>query len=1095
MENEQMRNRYNFLDWQFGNSQSFIISAQTPVGQMTEVRDRGVSSMLDGEAPLKRWVTLEDGRVLTAAVGDVVFELTPNKRSDLQLIRELIKSAPTPWMAKLELTASGNGTIHGVLTIVSSVLPFSISALALQLTEDIDITKDDLDAFTMPHLDGDDGEVVMMMRSNVQLMAKEGAPETIELISCKRDVLTCRIEQAGDGAQHLRIISYSPKDIHLSSLPSVRFIKLSTFPTLSDDVPERGSDLSGFLPLTSNHLSAWIEYEEKEVEAEKARIKRARPFEPEYISVESVTGAHTILGLKDFAEIYGTWVEVDSGRKAHSLDLVVEVVPPGKKNEDARPIEFEAVEFEVKRGKGFIKLDTREFRGNLPPRGTLRVGDSRGAAKVHERRAAALARLTEGSCPRPRLLEFLVAPRNIPEIRSKDLHYHRRKDGPTLDEQQAKAVIRAAQMPALFLIQGPPGTGKTTVITEIIHELRWRHRNAAGGNSLKVLVSSVQNDAVDNAAKKLGEGDILVDLITKDGDNASALAMAARATEEMKKRLEASNRYNALVELQEHLDALHKLRSRLSSPGSQSLEDMRNLPRKSLDPVRRKELDALARRLEALLEAQDTPARAAPFVAHSVMTDLRGLIERACCFASLDDDNVVDVRACVEGIVNILSTHGEGLPEEVVEALEVFELDAPRFLDRLQDPPSPRDARTWSRMVIELANMDSDGEQDREEQETPPTPLEQWERDAMDWYEGCEEYLLALTRSEGLADQAILGRFIEQINESPELTKKLIEEHAMVRGTTCQKAANYAEDTYDIAIIDEAARGGLDTLIPMTMARSIILIGDQNQLPPHIEQELERDLDKGLRDEVDLTTTSIFSHLWSELGGPNGSSNCVSLTKQFRMHRTIGELVSKIFYEPEIRLEHDCEGGERAKRAPNFGLLDDRPFVWIDTRDYFESSNREYNRPTGEQNAYEAELIVELVKRARLTGDDEGEKIGVIPFYGKQRKLLEQLLGKEGLLGRVELGTVDSFQGKDFPLVILSTVRSNREGRVGFLALPNRLNVAISRAKKQVILLGDSGTLAHERKGRGSESFKRLFASLSEDHGSSALLRSMEVFR
>lgn len=1090
-----MGNTYNFLDWRFGNSKSFTISATVSHESILSGRGGRLSAMLDGEMPLSRWATLEDGRVLTATIDNVTFELTPNKRSELHLIRELIKGEPVPWMARIELVTSGDGTIHGVLTIVSSVLPFSIAALAIHLPEDedVDFTARDLDRFTMPHLGGEENEVVMMMRSNVQVMEEADAPEVLELVSCKGEALTCRREQTGDSAHCLRVISYKEGVYRASSPPSVRFIRLLAPPTLSDEIPDRGSNLDGFLPLTSKHLTAWILYEKEELEAEKARIARARHFEPRFKAIERLNQMHAILELEGFEEIYGTWVEADNERTTHALDLVIEVLPPGRQHESTRPIELEAIEFTSKGGKGYITLDARGLRRQLPKKGMLRVGDSRGAARVHARREEALARLLEGHCPQPRLLEFLVAPRTIPEIKSKDLRYHRRKRGPTLNAQQEKAVIRASQMPALFLIQGPPGTGKTTVITEIIHELRWRHRNQKDGKSLKVLVSSVQNDAVDNAAKKLGEGDILVDLITKSGDNTSALEMAARATEEMKKRLEASNRYNAYMELRAHLDALYKLRSRLSTPGPKSLEDMRNLPRTRLDPVRCRDLDALTERLEGLLAAQDTPKSITPFVAHSVMTDLKGLIERARGFTSLDADNVADVRACVEGIVAILDAHRDDLPEEVLEALEVFELDAPPFLDRLQDPPSPRDLKRWSTMVNELERANMEGEQEREEEETPPTPMEQWERDALGWYERCVAHLQDLTKSSGLVDQAILGRFIEQINESPKLTNKLIEEHATVRGTTCQKAANYVEDVYDIAIIDEAARGGIDTLIPMTMARSIILIGDQNQLPPHIETELERKLDQDLREEVDLTTTSIFSHLWSELGGPSGSSNCVSLTKQFRMHRTIGELVSKIFYEPETRLEHDCEGGRRASRAPKFGLLGDRPFVWIDTRDYFESPNRRYNRPMGEQNEYEAELIVELVKRAHLTGDDEKEKIGVIPFYGKQRKLLEQLLRKEGLLERVELGTVDSFQGKDFPLVILSTVRSNQEGRVGFLALPNRLNVAISRAKKQVLLLGDSATLAHER--RGSESFKKLFALLPEDDGSSALIRSMEVFR
>ena len=151
----------------------------------------------------------------------------------------------------------------------------------------------------------------------------------------------------------------------------------------------------------------------------------------------------------------------------------------------------------------------------------------------------------------------------------------------------------------------------------------------------------------------------------------------------------------------------------------------------------------------------------------------------------------------------------------------------------------------------------------------------------------------------------------------------------------------------------------------MTMTRSIILIGDQNQLPPHVERELERKLDEDLRRKVDLTTASLFSFLWESLGGPLVSTNCVTLDTQFRMYRDIGTLVSRAFYGGDLK--HACPGGPGSKWSPAFGLFDDEPFVWVDTADVLQDKSRRrkgrHDWPCHENNPYEVDLVVAILER------------------------------------------------------------------------------------------------------------------------------------
>ena len=78
----------------------------------------------------------------------------------------------------------------------------------------------------------------------------------------------------------------------------------------------------------------------------------------------------------------------------------------------------------------------------------------------------------------------------------------------------------------------------------------------------------------------------------------------------------------------------------------------------------------------------------------------------------------------------------------------------------------------------------------------------------------------------------------------------------------------------------------------------------------------------------------------------------------------------------------------------------------------------------------------------------------------------------------IEVGTVDAFQGKEFPIIVLSCCRHDPvRGTVGFLALPNRLNVALSRAQQQLIIVGSQATLLHPEPGRGSQPMKDFCAA------------------
>jgi superfamily I DNA and/or RNA helicase len=121
--------------------------------------------------------------------------------------------------------------------------------------------------------------------------------------------------------------------------------------------------------------------------------------------------------------------------------------------------------------------------------------------------------------------------------------------------------------------------------------------------------------------------------------------------------------------------------------------------------------------------------------------------------------------------------------------------------------------------------------------------------------------------------------------------------------------------------------------------------------------------------------------------------------------------------------------------------------------------------------------------------------VGVITFYGAQHELIKQELKclDTGLSELVQAGTVDGFQGQEFPLVILSAVRSNDNGFTGFLKMPNRINVAMSRAQRQLIIVGDCRTLGHPADKKGSMPFRKVLELMRTDAQPGKIFASREV--
>jgi superfamily I DNA and/or RNA helicase len=133
------------------------------------------------------------------------------------------------------------------------------------------------------------------------------------------------------------------------------------------------------------------------------------------------------------------------------------------------------------------------------------------------------------------------------------------------------------------------------------------------------------------------------------------------------------------------------------------------------------------------------------------------------------------------------------------------------------------------------------------------------------------------------------------------------------------------------------------------------------------------------------------------------------------------------------------------------------PIVFFDTAGKFLEKVKSFS--FSKYNPLEAEFVINIIEKLKLAGAKE-EHIGVITPYKDHEEFIKKLLSSKFQVPSVEVKSVDGFQGREKEIIILSLVRANEKEEIGFLNDIRRLNVAITRAKRKLIIIGDSKTLS-----------------------------------
>lgn len=662
-------------------------------------------------------------------------------------------------------------------------------------------------------------------------------------------------------------------------------------------------------------------------------------------------------------------------------------------------------------------------------------------------------------------------------------------------DRQTEALKVALNTPDIAIIIGPPGTGKTQVIAAL--ERRLSEDNQGQMLAQQVLISSYQHDAVENALERTDVYGLPAIKIggsrRREGAN-PVRNWCARQLElvgvQCEQAIQTQPDYVTLLELEGLLTTLQVLGA---------LPEVRPAKLDRLETL----LKQLAQRVRLRLPSQwwDNWLDARQ-ESESTSTPQGGLNERqrlryrrqvralrTLPESFLDDgqQQATQIQASLGTHPGLLSTTDQALLERARSTRDA----APELLPKL--------AELQKQLLDRLRPTELSVAQRSRLPEPMMKQLKELEKELAE--------KLSATR---LSRPAVLTRYASALEEQPERVKAAVERYSSVVGATCQQAASRqmallkdgSEDVlsglrFDSVVIDEAARANpLDLFVPMALARRrIILVGDPRQLPHLLDSEIEEEIhaERGLQVDSDVYKQSLFERLCRQLEqrrADDGFSRVVMLDTQFRMHPRLGDFVSQWFYErPGLgAVKSGRPASDFAPTVPGFGAA---VAAWIDVP---ADQGREERHGTSRRRVVEAKRVTQEVKRLldELPAD---MSLGVITFYAAQRDAIFEALARLGLsekseqgwrvlpafatspsgAERLRIGTVDAFQGKEFDVVLLSTVRSNRaavnlpahqdeadeaferqaSGRYGHLRSANRLNVAMSRQRRLLVAVGD----------------------------------------
>jgi superfamily I DNA and/or RNA helicase len=583
-----------------------------------------------------------------------------------------------------------------------------------------------------------------------------------------------------------------------------------------------------------------------------------------------------------------------------------------------------------------------------------------------------------------------------------------------LNESQQEVVRSALSMQDFLLVQGPPGTGKTTFITEVILQTLQQNPEA------RILLSSQTHVALDNALERIQAKNPNLKLLRIGNHERVSEGVHSLLLEEQMEKW----REDALAKGRDFLAAW-------SANNGISQEDLEKA-------VLFQELKNIVLSLEALRVELESRRQER----EENFPIIENLSERQVPRKS-KKIKLEALRAELEKKESISQSAKVGSSKE----------KSKRRISATQE-------EEFSRLEEEIEELERKTKDLRDEQKQKVKRLQQVTQVKAD-------ELLRMTskelehRSNSLIDpnapnakllQQLINlqtEWFDQFGRNERFNNPLIKRSQVVAGTCIGIPREIHDTEFDLCIVDEASKAtATEVLVPMSRSKKWLLVGDPKQLPP-FQDEASRNTD--FLEQYELTPEDVQETLFDRLLGilPGGCQKM--LATQHRMVEPIGKLISTCFYDGKLESSGPEIDKVLRKVLP-------RPVTWLTTSKL--PNSREQGANSSFNNSCEVTVIFQWLKQLNQAAMEaqRNYKVAVLSGYAAQLKLLKRSLDAEqsGLEAlAIECNTVDAFQGREADIVIYSVTRSNKDGKIGFLRDEARLNVALSRGRVGLLIVGD----------------------------------------
>ncbi len=687
---------------------------------------------------------------------------------------------------------------------------------------------------------------------------------------------------------------------------------------------------------------------------------------------------------------------------------------------------------------------------------------------AYERRKNAKEKIITGHAGISKMFTwFTNEPQPSPESDYVSLDYSllKRKN---LTQNQLEAINIICNTPDIAIIQGPPGTGKTTIISEAVTQINAiaKKQNISGSN----LLSGFRHETVNNILEKVklyGLPSIKVGDSGKDDGSDKFEPEIIKYIDELLDRL--TEKYKDLTVDDSQYTELYNIYTNYINFNN-SIESTIEL----LNKVKNLELftakNEVQRTLDKfILDLRNKTNNFAPEEEMFVET-LYSLPLSKEAFED-DGDNV---------LINL----------EVMKMYSKFNSEIDQIIDLYSSDKIDFDGlkKVRRELIVKYRKVPEIFTSNTQKVEIAK------------YLFGLIETVKAERLTKRSGKQLAILEYIDSLSENPSLIKDTLMHYTRVLGATNQQTVSKTmydvkvwnsdmDLSFDNVFVDEAATSSpLDLFIPMSISkRRIILVGDHKQLPNIVNENIIKEIEKGINSEnisekleeyFKVTMFQMLINKARELEKKDGHKRVITLNSQFRMHPELGNIVSEFYQE---------EGGLNSPRPAsefthNYLGLKDKYLYWIDVP---YNDGEVYRNPgsSSRKNELEAKRIALHIKEALNDDSYNKESIGIITFYKDQVQTIKDELRKNGIIDihdepvgnylglNILVGTVDAFQGKEFDVVYLSmtytfdlkNLASCNKEAYSRLVMKNLLNVAVSRQMKLLICVGDQNVFTYSK--------------------------------